>query len=38
MDCIKEMELLNAKMDEHLSDSKEMIARLNRMKADGQVA
>lgn len=33
MDCIKEMELLNAKMDEHLSDSKEMIARLNRMKA-----
>lgn len=32
MDCIKEMELLNAKMDEHLSDSKEMIARLKMMR------
>lgn len=32
MDCIKEMELFNAKMDEHLSDGKEMIARLKRMR------
>ena len=32
MDCIKDMELLNAKMDEHLSDSNEMIARLKRMR------